>query len=67
MRYEPLEPRQKNTFVSSNWTAEYLEMIAKARRVLGYGGAFPAYEGLKKKFLNAHSFEGAFKLKRLGR
>lgn len=63
MRYEPLEPRKKNTYISPNWTAEQLEMVAKARRVLGYGGAFPPYEGLKKKFLNAKSFEEAFKLK----
>ena len=64
MRYEPLEPRQKNTYISPCWTAEYLEMVAKARRVLGCGGAFPPYEGLKKKFLNAKSFECAFRLRR---
>jgi hypothetical protein len=62
MRYEPLEPRPKNTFVSTNWTAEQLEMVARARRVLGYGGAFPPYEGLKKKILNAKDFEDAFYL-----
>jgi len=63
MRYEPLEPREKNTYVSPYWTAEQLEMVAKARRVLGCGGAFPPYEGLKKKFLNAKSFEEVFKLR----
>ena len=63
MRYEPLEPREKNTYISPYWTAEQLEMVAKARRVLGYGGAFPPYEGLKKKFLNAKSFEEAFQLR----
>lgn len=63
MRYEPLEPRPKNTFIAPNWTPELLEMVAKARRVLGYGGAFPPYEGLKKKFLNAKSFEEAFFLR----
>jgi len=62
MRYEPLEPRPKNTFVSTNWTAEQLEMVAKARRVLGYGGAFPPYDGLKKKILDAKDFESAFYL-----
>jgi len=40
-----------------------LEMVAKARRVLGYGGAFPPYEGLKKKILGASSFEKAFELR----
>lgn len=64
MRYEPLEPRQKNTYVSPYWTAEQLEMVAKARRVIGYGGAFPPYEGLRKKFFDAKSFERAFKLRR---
>ena len=63
MRYEPLEPRQKNTYVSPNWTAEELEMIAKARSVIGYGGAFPPYEGLKKKVLGAKSFREAFSLR----
>lgn len=65
MRYEPLEPRKKNTYVSPYWTPEQLEMVAKARRVLGYGGAFPPYEGLRKKFLNAKSFEEAFKLRQV--
>ena len=63
MRYEPIEPRTKNTYVAPNWTSEQLEMIAKARRVIGYGGALPPYEGLKKKILNATSFEEAFKLR----
>jgi len=63
MRYEPLKPRPKNTYISPNWTTEQLEMIAKARRVIGYGGTFPPYEGLKKKILNAKSFEKAFKLR----
>ena len=64
MRYEPLEPREKNSYISPYWTEEQLEMVAKARRVLGYGGTFPPYEGLKKKFLNAKSFERAFRLRR---
>jgi len=64
MRFEPLKPIPKNTYVSPNWTAEHLEMIAKARRVIGYGGAFPPYEGLKKKILTAKTFQDAFKLRR---
>lgn len=63
MRFEPLKPRPKNTYISSNWTADQLEMIADARRVIGYGGAFPPYEGLKKKILKAKTFEKAFKLR----
>jgi len=38
-------------------------MVADARRVIGYGGAFPPYEGLKKKILNARNFKEAFKLR----
>ncbi|MBT9131225.1 MAG: hypothetical protein DDT41_01529 [candidate division WS2 bacterium] len=63
MRYEPLEPRYKNTYVSPYWTVEYLEMVAKARRVFGYGGAFPPHEGIKSKFLNAINFEQAFEVR----
>jgi len=63
MRYEPLEPREKNTYVSPYWNDEQLEMVAKARRVIGYGGAFPPYEGLKKKFFSARTFEEAFSLR----
>lgn len=63
MRYEPLEPMPKNTYVSNQWNAEQLEMVADARRVMGYGGAFPPYEGLRRKFINAKNFEEAFKLR----
>jgi hypothetical protein len=63
MRYEPLKPMAKNQYVSPNWSHEQLEMIAKARRVIGYGGAFPPYEGLKKKILDANNFEKAFELR----
>jgi len=65
MRYEPIEPRPKNTYISPHWTAEQLEMVAKARRVIGYGGAFPPYDALKKKILEADSFEKAFELRPL--
>lgn len=63
MRYQPLEPCAKNTYTSPNWTKEHLEMIAEARRVIGYGGAFPPYEGLQKKFSNARTFREAFELR----
>lgn len=70
MRYEPINvrdsegnPLSKNSFISEHWSAERLEMLARARRVLGYGGAFPPYEGLKMKIANAHTFEDAFTLR----
>lgn len=62
MRYQALEPGPKDGYISLNWTKEQLEMLARARRVIGYGGAFPPYEGLKKKIINASTFEEAFKL-----
>jgi len=63
MRYQPLEPCTKDSYVSPSWTSEQLEMIAKARRVIGYGGAFPPYEGLRKKLTTARDFREAFELK----
>lgn len=63
MRYQPLEPCTKDSYISPHWTENELEMIAKARRVIGYGGAFPPYEGLKRKFLNAGTLSEAFELR----
>ncbi|MGC9061054.1 MAG: hypothetical protein ACP5JR_07500 [Thermoplasmata archaeon] len=48
MRFETLTSLKKNSFVSDRWTLEELEMVAKARRVLGFAGAFPPYEWLVK-------------------
>jgi len=62
MRFEPLDSLEKNQFVSPLWNLYQLEMIAKARRVIGFGGAFPPYEGLIKKFGSANTFEEAFEL-----
>lgn len=63
MRYEPLNSLVKNQYVSPYWTKEDLEMVAKARRVLGAGGAFPPYEGLQKKIVGARDFYQAFELR----
>ncbi len=70
MRYEPINaydadgnPFTKNSFISPHWNAGLLEMLARARRVIGYGGAFPPYDGLKKKITGASTFEEAFALR----
>ena len=66
MRYQPLSGEhafEKDSYVSPNWTIEQLNMVAMARRVIGYGGAFPPYAGLLKKFRDARNFEGAFALR----
>ena len=63
MRYEPLNSLVKNKYVSPHWTAEQLELVARARRVMGYGGAFPPYTALLEKFRKASSFEEAFSVR----
>jgi hypothetical protein len=63
MRYEPLTSLEKNKYVSPNWDAKRLEMVADARRVIGYAGAFPPYKALVQKFLKAESFDEAFQLR----
>lgn len=63
MRFEPLDSLAKNKYIGTKWTTEQLEMVARARRVIGYGGAFPPSEGLRKKFVNAKTFEEAFSLR----
>ena len=63
MRYEPLNSLIKNRYVSPHWTAEQLEMVAVARRVIGAGGAFPPYQALIDKMANARSFEEAFSIR----
>jgi len=65
MRYQPLigeQALEKDSYVSPNWTIDQLNMVAMARRVIGYGGALPPYEGLQKKFRYANTFEEAFEL-----
>lgn len=63
MRYEPLFTLEKNIFISPKWDAHKIELIQHARRVIGYGGAFPPYEGLVKKFNDANDFDEAFGLR----
>jgi len=65
MRFEPLTSLEKNRFVSPRWGREELEMVHKARRVIGYAGAFPPYEGLVKKFNQAKDFQEAFQLREI--
>lgn len=63
MRYQPNDTLTKDKYISPGWTEELLEMIAKARRVLGTHGAFPPYEGLKKKILTSKTVKEAMSLK----
>jgi hypothetical protein len=63
MRYEPLMSLEKGKYVSPLWTRKQLDMVSRARRVLGFGGAFPPYEGLIWKFNKSHNFHEAFSLR----
>lgn len=63
MRYEPLFTLEKNVYVSPKWTNQQIEMVQQARRVIGFGGAFPPYTGLVNKFNDAKCFEEAFELR----
>jgi len=63
MRFEPLDSLIKGQYISPLWEEYQLEAIAKARRVIGYGGAFPPYEGLVNKFKYAKNFDDAFRLR----
>jgi hypothetical protein len=65
MRFEPIRTLYKNEYVSNKWSKDQLEAIQKARRVIGYNGAFPPYEGLKNKFNTAKDFDEAFQLRAL--
>lgn len=63
MRYEPLTSLEKNSYVAPSWTAQQLEMVAEARRVIGFAGAFPPYKGLVEKLTGSETFETAFELR----
>ncbi len=49
--------------VSLLWTAEQLEIIADARRVLGYADTFVNFRALANKFIQASTFEEAMELR----
>ena len=63
MRFEPLCSLQKHAYVGINWTADDLDLVGRARRVIGYAGAFPPYKPLIDKFDKAGNFKEAFTLR----
>jgi len=63
MRFIPLNALEKNSFISPLWTREQLEMVAAARRVLGFEGAFVPYKWFVQKIKGATNLEEAMKLK----
>lgn len=66
MRYQPVMgpyALKKNSYIAPKWTPALLNMVAKARRVLGFNGAFAPYEALCDKFLKANTLEEAMELR----
>lgn len=61
MRYQPIYTLVKNKHIAPKWDANRLDALQRARRVIGYGGAFPPYEGfIKEKVEKCQSFDEAF-------
>lgn len=63
MRFIPLDSLTRTGYVSPLWTAEQLEMIADARRVLGFAGTWVPYRALADKFIYSDTFEQAMELR----
>jgi len=62
MRFQPCNTLKKNSYISKKWNKKRLDMVQRARRVIGCGGAFPPYQALVKKFEKAGNFDEAFSL-----
>jgi hypothetical protein len=61
MRYEPLRTLRKNHYIAPKWDRIKLDAVQKARRIIGYGGAFVPHKGmLKVKVEGCATFEKAF-------
>lgn len=61
MRYQPINTLFKNRYIAPKWDANRLDAIQRARRVIGYHGAFPPYEGFMKEKVEKHrSFDDTF-------
>lgn len=62
MRYQPTTALYKNRYIAPKWDAIRLNAVQRARRVIGFGGAFPPYEGmLKVKVEKCRTFDEAFR------
>lgn len=64
MRYEPFNTLGRNKSIGPKWDEERLRQVEKFRRVCGFGGTFPPYGWLVKRFNKASNFDAAFKLPR---
>ena len=62
MRYEPLDSLERWKYVSPKWDARTVETVEDFRRVYGYGGTFPPYNWLVRRFEKSRCFDEAFEL-----
>jgi hypothetical protein len=62
MRFQPIYALDKDAYISPKWNFKLLERVAAARRIFGYGGAFPPYEGLVEKLNISKGFLDGFSL-----
>lgn len=61
MRYEPLRTLFKNQYVAPKWDSSKLDAIQRARRVIGFGGAFAPHVGmLREKVRKNQTFLESF-------
>jgi hypothetical protein len=72
MRYVPNYASEKNGYIGPKWDRKRLDMVQKARRVIGgrrgvSTGAFTPFTGLIDKFDKATDFDEAFVLRPPGR
>lgn len=66
MRFQSLRGAhafENDSYISPDPTPEKPNMVAKGRRVIGYGGAFPPYRALVRKFKSAKGLDEAFALR----
>ena len=63
MRFIPLDSLTRTGYVSPLWTHDKLEMVADARRVLGFAGTWVPYKALSDKFTYSNTFEQAMELR----
>lgn len=62
MRFQPIYATEKNNYVAPEWDEMKLNAVARARRVIGSGGAFVPFDGMIiKKVEGCKTFYEAFK------
>jgi hypothetical protein len=62
LRFQPLDTLKYNAYIGLNWNKERLEQFSRFRRVCGFGGVFPPYKWLVRRFNESFSFDEAFQL-----